>query len=280
MTIFKSAGQLTAYLEDQRKPGAIIGFVPTMGALHEGHISLIGQSKASNKITVCSIFVNPTQFNNKEDFNHYPITIEKDIEKLIRAGCDVLFLPAEQEIYPPNYKPIRYDLGKLENVLEGYYRPGHFQGVCQVVDRLLSIVNPHNIYIGQKDYQQCMVIKRLIETLGKSAQIHINIAPTIRENDGLAMSSRNLRLDKDQRDKALTIYKELMAIKEFLHEEPLEQLKKEAARHLEEAGFLVDYVEIANAESLEPASSNKEQLVALVAASLGNVRLIDNISLN
>jgi pantoate--beta-alanine ligase len=149
-----------------------------------------------------------------------------------------------------------------------------------VVDRLLSIVNPHNIYIGQKDYQQCMVIKRLIELLGKSGQIQINIAPTIREKDGLAMSSRNLRLTNDQRSKALTIYTELSAIKEHLNEEPLDQLKKEAIRHLQEAGFFVDYVEIANAETLEPAANKKEQLVALIAASLGDVRLIDNISLN
>jgi pantoate--beta-alanine ligase len=280
MIIFKSAGQLTAYLEKQRNSGASIGFVPTMGALHKGHISLIEQSSAQNSLTVCSIFVNPTQFNNKEDFKHYPITIEKDIEELNYAGCSILFLPTEAEIYPTNYLSVHYELGKLESILEGYYRPGHFQGVCQVVDRLLSIVNPHNIYIGQKDYQQCMVIKRLIELLGKSGQIRINIAPTIREKDGLAMSSRNLRLTNDQRSKALTIYTELSAIKEHLNEEPLDQLKKEAIRHLQEAGFFVDYVEIANAETLEPAANKKEQLVALIAASLGDVRLIDNISLN
>ena len=280
MIIFKSASQLTTYLEEQRNSGASIGFVPTMGALHQGHISLIGQSKEHNTVTVCSIFINPTQFNNKEDFKLYPITIEKDIEQLINAGCSVLFLPTEAEIYPSNYTPVFYELGKLENILEGYYRPGHFQGVCQVVDRLLSIVNPHNIYIGQKDYQQCMVIKRLIELIGKSGQIHINIAPTIRENDGLAMSSRNLRLSINQRKKALTIYTELIAIKENLHQEPIDQLIKEATRHLEEAGFSVDYVAIANADSLEPASNNKEQLVALIAAKLGSIRLIDNISLN
>ena len=280
MTIFKTAKELTAYLDEKKNNGVQIGFVPTMGALHEGHLSLIAQSKEHNSLTVCSIFINPTQFNNKEDFKHYPVSLERDIEQLIKAGCDVLFLPGETEIYPTEYHPRHYDLGSLESILEGHYRPGHFQGVCQVVDILLSIVNPNNLYLGQKDYQQCMVITRLVDLLGKKDQIHINIAPTIRENDGLAMSSRNRRLSESQRAKALTIYKELIAIRSSLHSQPLDQLKKESARHLEEAGFEVDYVEIANAETLEPASGTGEHLVALVAASLDNVRLIDNLSLN
>lgn len=280
MTIFKTAKELTAYLVEKKNAGVPIGFVPTMGALHEGHLSLIHQSKGQNTLTVCSIFVNPTQFNNQEDFKHYPISIEKDIEQLIKAGCDILFLPTEKEIYPQNYQSRHYNLGSLEHVLEGYYRPGHFQGVCQVVDILLSIVNPDNIYIGQKDYQQCMVITRLVDLLGKRDQIHIHIAPTVRESDGLAMSSRNRRLSGSQRTKALTIFKELISIKASLHTTPLEQLKKEAHRHLEDAGFSVDYVEIANAETLEPASGTGEHLVALIAASLDNVRLIDNLSLN
>jgi pantoate--beta-alanine ligase len=280
MIIFKSADQLSAYLSGQRKSGESIGFVPTMGALHRGHLSLIDQSKKHNTVTVCSIFVNPTQFNNKEDFKHYPITIEKDVEQLLKSGCDALFLPTIEEIYPPNFQPRLYELGRLEHILEGFYRPGHFQGVCQVVDRLLSITNPNNIYIGQKDYQQCMVIRRLVELLGKSTQVRINIEPTLREADGLAMSSRNLRLTQDQRIQALAIYKELGLLKSQIHTEVIDQLKKEAAHHLEEAGFAVDYVEIANADTLEPASSKDEHLVALIAASLGNIRLIDNLSLN
>lgn len=280
MIIFKSADQLSAYLGEQKASGESIGFVPTMGALHNGHLSLIDQSKKHNTVTVCSIFVNPTQFNNKEDFKHYPITVEKDAEQLLKSGCDVLFLPTVEEIYPSNFQPRHYELGRLEHILEGFYRPGHFQGVCQVVDRLLSITNPDNIYIGQKDYQQCMVIRRLVELLGKSAQIHINIEPTLRETDGLAMSSRNLRLTQDQRIQALAIYKELGSIKSQINTESINQLKKDAVHHLEEAGFAVDYVEIANADSLEPASSKEEHLVALIAASLGNIRLIDNLSLN
>jgi pantoate--beta-alanine ligase len=280
MIIFKTADKLSAYLSGQGKLGESIGFVPTMGALHRGHLSLINQSKKHNTITVCSIFVNPTQFNNKEDFKHYPITIEKDVEQLVKAGCEVLFLPTQEEIYSPNYQPRHYELGRLEHILEGFYRPGHFQGVCQVVDRLLSITNPDNIYIGQKDYQQCMVISRLIEILGKSAQIHVNIEPTLREEDGLAMSSRNLRLTQDQRVKALAIYKELGSIKDQINTESFDHLKKAAIHHLEEAGFTVDYVEIANAYSLEPAANKDEHLVALIAASLSSIRLIDNLSLN
>lgn len=280
MTIFKTAKELTAYLEEKKNGGIRIGFVPTMGALHEGHLSLIDQSKKQNALTVCSIFVNPTQFNNKADFKHYPISIERDIEQLAKAGCDVLFLPTVKEIYPEGYQPPHYNLGRLENILEGHYRPGHFQGVCQVVDILLSIVNPDNIYIGQKDYQQCMVITRLVELLGKKEQIHIHIAPTVRESDGLAMSSRNRRLSDSQRAKALTIYKELMTIKASLNTQPLDRLKQESANHLKEAGFTVDYVEIANAETLEPAAGTGEHLVALIAASLDDVRLIDNLSLN
>lgn len=280
MIIFKTADQLTSYLEGKKKAGTTIGFAPTMGALHKGHLSLIEQSKEQNTLTVCSIFVNPTQFNNKDDFKHYPVTIEKDVEQLIKAGCDVLFLPTVKEIYPGNYQPKHYELGKLENILEGYYRPGHFQGVCQVVDRLLSIVIPDNVYIGQKDYQQCMVIKKLIDLRGDKASIHIHIAPTVRESDGLAMSSRNLRLTETQRAQALTIYKELRAIKESVHKHPLSQIKEKSLKHLQEAGFAVDYVEIANAETLEPANGTQEHLVALIAAALGNIRLIDNLSLN
>ncbi|RYZ29188.1 MAG: hypothetical protein EOO10_07130 [Chitinophagaceae bacterium] len=154
MILFKQAGKLSHHLEIARKTAKKIGFVPTMGALHKGHLSLIESSKRENDITVCSIFVNPTQFNNAEDFKKYPITIEADIEKLLLAECDVLFQPSKEEIYPENFVTKHYDLRELENVLEGFYRPGHFQGVCQVMDRLLEIVQPDNLYLGAKDFQQ------------------------------------------------------------------------------------------------------------------------------
>jgi len=280
MIVFKEAKLLTAYLENEKKTRKKIGFVPTMGALHQGHLSLIHSAESNNDITVCSVFVNPTQFNNPEDFKHYPITIEKDIEQLITAGCDVLFLPSVEEIYPPGYVKKHYDLGAIENSLEGFYRPGHFQGVCQVVDRLLQIVIPDNLYMGQKDFQQCMVVKKLLELIGKSNSVHLNISPTIREENGLALSSRNLRLSSDQKELATSIYKELSAIKENFSSQPIELLKQSAKKHLEEKGFAVDYVEIANATDLAPVQNSSQSSVALIAAGIGQVRLIDNLILN
>src|SRR6476620_9509378 len=154
MILFKKAAQLSGYLRKQKTNGLSIGFVPTMGALHSGHLSLIAASKKEQSITVCSIFVNPTQFNNPDDFKHYPVRIEEDIEQLLKSDCDILFLPSAEEIYPVGYAAKHYDLGLLETILEGHYRPGHFQGVCQVVDRLLEIIEPTSLYLGQKDYQQ------------------------------------------------------------------------------------------------------------------------------
>jgi pantoate--beta-alanine ligase len=280
MIIFKQAKPLTDYLEREQKVGKKIGLVPTMGALHNGHLSLIKSSKSNNDITVCSIFVNPTQFNNPDDFKHYPITIEKDIEHLITAGCDVLFLPGVEEIYPSGYQKKHYNLGAIENILEGFYRPGHFQGVCQVVDRLLQIINPDNLYMGQKDFQQCMVIKKLLELTGKDKVIRLNISPTIREKDGLAMSSRNLRLNGIEKALATSIYKELAVIKDNFHLQPLHSLMQTAKDHLQENGFVVDYIEIANTKDLSSAENSDEPSVALIAASIGNVRLIDNLILN
>lgn len=280
MIVVKTANELSEFLRNLKKSGKSVGFVPTMGALHDGHISLIKASNKDTALTVCSIFVNPTQFNNKEDFKFYPITLEKDIERLIESGCDVLFLPNVAEIYPPG-KPVRhYDLGELENILEGNFRPGHFQGVCQAVDRLLEIVEPNFLYLGQKDYQQCMILTRLIEITGRKEKIKLLIAPTVREKDGLAMSSRNLRLTHEQRSKALVIYRQLSWIKKEIANVPFFELKKETSQHLAEQGFSVDYVEIANADTLKPASDGDEHLVALIAATLGNIRLIDNMILN
>jgi pantoate--beta-alanine ligase len=280
MTIFKKAKQLSNYIDQQKKEGKKIGFVPTMGALHNGHLHLIDTCKKLNDITVCSIFVNPTQFNNSDDFKNYPVTISKDIEQLISHQCDVLFLPPVEEMYPADFVKKEYALGEIENRLEGHYRPGHFQGVCQAVDRLLQIVQPDNLYMGQKDYQQCMVIRKLLELTGREQSIRLNIVSTVREADGLAMSSRNLRLDEEQRKLAASIFNELNFIKEHIQENSLEELKKNASEHLTQKGFKVDYVEIANAEDLSTANNTAGKLVALAAAATGNVRLIDNIVLN
>jgi len=280
MIIFKKANQLSKYIKRQEEEGKIIGFVPTMGALHNGHLTLIDTCRKLNDITVCSIFVNPAQFNNPDDLKNYPVTTAEDIEKLIGHQCDVLFLPSVVEMYPADYSKKHYQLGAIESMLEGYFRPGHFQGVCQAVDRLLEIVQPRNLYMGQKDYQQCMVISRLLELTGMNSLINLNIVPTVREPDGLAMSSRNLRLDEKHRRLATSIYKELTFIKENIDQQDLDELKKDATEHLIEKGFKVDYVEIANAADLSPAKNIAGKLVVLAAATTGNIRLIDNLVLN
>jgi pantoate--beta-alanine ligase len=255
------------------------GFVPTMGALHEGHISLLRQAKSLSSVTVVSIFVNPSQFNDASDFERYPVTIDQDIRMLEEAGCDILFLPDVREIYPDGWQQgEHYELGSLESVLEGYYRPGHFQGVCQVVHRLLQLVLPAAIFMGQKDFQQCMVVKKLIEL--KSLPVQLHTCPTLRETDGLAMSSRNLRLDKDQRKIAATIYREMLNIKREIAGCPPRELEERAIGNLLREGFRkVDYVSIAHGSSLIPLEKWEPgaDAVVLVAAFLGEVRLIDNL---
>lgn len=280
MIIFHRAADLSAYLHTQRRQGLSIGFVPTMGALHAGHISLIEAAKKNHDLTVCSIFVNPTQFNNAEDFKHYPVTIEQDIEALTSAGTGILFLPSVQEIYPADYQKKVYDLGVLETLWEGAHRPGHFQGVCQVVERLLEIVEPDTLFLGQKDFQQCMVIRRLIGIMGKTGEIGLQIAPTLREQDGLAMSSRNLRLDASQRIQAPAIFRELQKIGEAWKKRPAKDLEAEATDALTRAGFTVDYVAIVQQDDLQPVAGTDAPAVVLAAAALGPVRLIDNLPLH
>lgn len=283
MILFKKVADLCNYLEKQRKQGKKYGFVPTMGALHEGHISLLNDSKKNDDLSVCSIFINPTQFNDPADFEKYPITLENDIVMLEAAGCNILFLPSVDEMYPGGTDAsTHYDLGYLETILEGKYRPGHFQGVCMIVHRLLEIIRPDNLYIGQKDYQQCMAIKKLIELIGMKELVRLNISPTLRENNGLAMSSRNMRLSEDERIKAAAIFQTLYFIKEQLGKADPALLKKQAANKLDEKGFKVDYVEIADAGDLQIVDhwDGKQKLVALAAAYLNQVRLIDNILLN
>lgn len=283
MILFKRKAELFKWLEGQREKNKTIGFVPTMGALHPGHISLIQSAKKENAIVVCSIFVNPTQFNDSSDYEKYPITIEDDILLLEKTGCDVLFLPSVSEMYPDGTsKSNHYKLGHLETILEGKFRPGHFQGVCTVVDRLLRIINPKNLYLGQKDYQQCMVINKLVELIGMSDNTRIHVCPTLREQDGLAMSSRNRRLDATQRRVAPAIHNSLTYIKKKIEPGNIEHLIQDANKMLLEKGIKPDYIEIANAITLEPVRewNGQENLVGLIAAFLGEVRLIDNMALN
>jgi len=256
-----------------------VGFVPTMGALHPGHLSLIEASKANTGLTVCSIFVNPAQFNDPADYSKYPITTDNDIQLLEQAGADVLFLPSVNEIYPDGTDNLeKYELGFLETVLEGKYRPGHFQGVCQVMNRLLKAVKPGHLFMGQKDYQQCMVVKKLLGLTGmQGTQLHV--CPTVREEDGLAMSSRNMRLNEAERKKAVMISAALRFVKQNIKPGDLTQLTARAAASLMEAGFKVDYLEIADAGTLELLTQwdGKRKTVVLAAAFLNDVRLIDNM---
>lgn len=283
MILFKKTTDLRKYLDAQRKSGKKTGFVPTMGALHEGHLSLIRESENEYDLTVCSIFVNPTQFNDPSDYTHYPVTTEQDIRMLISAGCDLLFLPDTLEMYPEGMEArVQYDLGKMETLLEGKFRPGHFQGVCQVVHRLLDQVQPDGLFLGQKDYQQCMVLSRLVQQTRYHELVKIHICPTLREQDGLAMSSRNRRLNDEERKKAVKISQLLNSLKEQLKPGDLQGLQDNAVKELDTAGFRTDYVSIADAVTLEPVSywDGKQPLVALAAAFLGPVRLIDNLPLN
>jgi pantoate--beta-alanine ligase len=282
MILFKLASQLNQYIQQQKAQNKTIGFVPTMGALHQGHISLIKKSKAQCNITVCSIFVNPTQFNDAKDFEKYPITIEQDIYMLEMAKCDILFLPSVEEIYPTEIaKNKQYDLGFIETVFEGAYRAGHFYGVCMVVERLLHIVIPTHLFLGQKDYQQCIVIKRLVELM--KAEIEVVICPTSREENGLAMSSRNKRLSAEMKDKAKIIYQSFDKIKKDIAVNNTLELIANAKESILQNGFTrIDYISLANAKTLEPVYhwDGRTQLVVLVAAFAEGVRLIDNMVVN
>jgi pantoate--beta-alanine ligase len=278
MRIFQSPSDISNFLSSERALGKKIGFVPTMGALHEGHLALINSSKLANDITVCSIFVNPTQFNNKEDLAKYPRPIDADRQKLEEANCDVLFIPSENQMYD-ELPRLKFDFGDLEKVMEGQFRPGHFNGVGIVVAKLFNIVQPDISYFGQKDYQQFMVISTLVKDL--SFQIQLVCHPTIREKDGLALSSRNLRLSSDERAIAPLIYKCLQsAVSELKKGISIESIKEQVSNEINShAGFQLEYIEFADANTLsllEGYVKNKKVVICL-AAFLGTVRLIDNV---
>ena len=277
MQIFYSTNALQDFLKSQRKIGCSIGLVPTMGALHQGHLSLIKASKAQNDLTVCSIFVNPTQFNNPQDLAVYPRTLEADCQMLEEANCEIVFAPNAQDIYPtlPNLK---FDFGDLERVMEGKFRPGHFNGVGVVVSKLFNIIQPNNAYFGQKDLQQCAIINRLVKDLSYNLTLHI--CPTQRETDGLAMSSRNINLTVEQRQTAPEIYKALQKAVVLLKDKnSVEFIKNLTTSNLDNIeGIEVEYFEISDFETLQPINELSEGKTALcIAAFMGKTRLIDNV---
>jgi pantoate--beta-alanine ligase len=279
MIIAKNEGSIRQILDKLGPFSSQIAFVPTMGALHHGHIELIKAARAHAGMVVASIFVNPTQFNDPSDFAKYPKSIEQDTNMLEAAGTDLLFLPDTGIIYPAGTGHLPYyPLGRLETVFEGAHRPGHFQGVCQVVHRLLEIVQPGQLFMGQKDYQQCMVVANLLEQ--KNLPVELHIVPTIRETSGLAMSSRNRRLNAAQLEIATAIFETLQWMCKRAYEMPVNELETSARERLMLAGFeQVDYASLADAKTLEPVMqpSSSQSLVALIAATVGGVRLIDNM---
>lgn len=279
MIIYKEAAALKLKLIKYRETDKTVGFVPTMGALHKGHIHLIKESIKKDDLTICSIFVNPTQFNDPKDFEKYPANISNDILLLIKTGCDILFFPSVSEMYPDGIeRSTYYNLGQLEQLLEGKYRPGHFQGVCQVVHKLLDIIKPDHLYLGQKDYQQCLVIKKLIQLI--NLPVAVNVVETVREDSGLAMSSRNQRLNDRQRKVATDIYKMLVYMKTNYTALSFPDLQKYVSEYLLKNGFdKIDYITIADADTLLPVPDLKksQNLVALIAVFIGDVRLIDNM---
>jgi pantoate--beta-alanine ligase len=280
MKIFRASEEIQSYLASIRKEKQSIGFVPTMGALHQGHLSLIEEAIQNNNTVVCSIFVNPTQFDRKEDLEKYPNTYEKDIEMLEKSGCQVLFYPDVNEIYPEKPVAKNYAFGPIANVMEGSKRPGHFDGVATVVSRLFEIINPQHAYFGQKDYQQLAIVKKLSEQLPVS--IEIIGCPIVREDDGLAMSSRNIRLDNVHRDAALLLSKNLFYIRDHQKTKSIARLTEDVRSSFEKEALLeLEYIEFADADDLSKCDdwSDADQLVVCIAAWAGNVRLIDNIVL-
>jgi pantoate--beta-alanine ligase len=275
LKIYTSKTALAAQLSEVKTTGKTVGFVPTMGALHQGHLSLIGQARQLADQVVCSIFVNPTQFNDPKDLEKYPRPIQADIEKLEEAGCNYLFNPAVDEMYAPN-EQWHLDIGEMENLLEGKYRPGHYQGVTQVVYKLFGIVKPDLALFGQKDYQQFMIIQKMVTLL--HIPVKLVMCPIEREPSGLAMSSRNIHLTAKDMQHALILDSTLQWVKNNFDATQIPQLKSQATDMLgNEPGVELDYFEIADGQNLHPANQFTENIVALVAAKVGNTRLIDNV---
>jgi pantoate--beta-alanine ligase len=280
MEFFDNAEYLAEEIEFAREQGMTIGFVPTMGALHDGHLSLIRRSKSETGYTVASIFVNPTQFNNADDLKFYPRTPDADIRLLEKEATDLLFAPAESEIYPDEKSRTTFpqvNLGALDRVMEAAHRPGHFRGVMQVVHRLFDIVKPDVAYFGEKDYQQLAVIRTMVDQLDLPVQI-IG-CPTRRESDGLAMSSRNLRLAKHERKEAAVIHRALQFVRNHWQKYSVSQLIDEAIRMIEGSGMIkVEYLQLVDAATLQRVESidDAAHIRCFVAATIGKVRLIDN----
>ncbi|RDX35309.1 pantoate--beta-alanine ligase [Kangiella sp. HD9-110m-PIT-SAG06] len=285
MIIVKTIAELQDALFQQRQQAKTIGFVPTMGNLHHGHLSLVDKAKEVADIVVVSLFVNPTQFGPNEDFDSYPRTFEADCEKLHNHNTDIVFAPSVEEVYPgfaqnktqPNLTKVHVaELGKDHC---GAARPGHFDGVTTIVSKLFNMVRPDFAVFGQKDFQQLAIIRRMVQDL--NIPVTIIGAPILREENGLAMSSRNGYLSQEQKDQAAGIHRVLTWAKEQLitHKLSFDSVEQSAVEQLTNQGFRVDYFNVSNADTLQVAEVSDKKLVILAAAYLGKVRLIDNVTL-
>ncbi len=280
MKIYKTVRGLQRQLDKDRKEGKSIGFVPTMGALHAGHVSLVEAANKKNDMTVVSIFVNPTQFNEKSDLDKYPRTLNKDAALLKSNGCNYIFAPTAKQIYPNGDKAsIDLDISSLTQYMEGPNRPGHFEGVVQVVHRLLDIVKPHHLYMGQKDFQQFTIINYMLKQLKMKTKLVV--CPIKRAEDGLALSSRNVRLTKANREKSVILYKTLSWAKEHQDKFTVPTLEKKAMAMLNIRGFKPEYFSIVEGKTLAPIKKAKDHkyIVACTAVWAEDVRLIDNMIL-
>jgi len=280
MNVISSPVEFQREMLNLKRLGKSVGFVPTMGALHEGHLTLVRQSKKDNDVTVVSIFVNPTQFGPNEDFNKYPRQFDNDRKLLEKEGVDYIFYPSVSDMYPEGYETYVY-LEKLPNHLCGLSRPGHFRGVATVVSKLFNIVQPDKAYFGQKDYQQAEVIKKMVRDL--NFPIEIVVIPIVRESDGLAMSSRNAYLSPEERRNATVLYKSLQRAKELIEkgEKSVNKIKEEMKKIILSVPSRIDYIEIVHPETLDsldaiPDKNVIDRVVVAVAVFIGNARLIDN----
>lgn len=261
--------------------GRSVGFVPTMGALHQGHLSIVKKAKKENDLVVVSIFVNPTQFDKADDLKAYPVTIENDLKLLKEINCDFVFIPQVKDIYPKNVQSVSFDFDGLDKVMEGAFRTGHFDGVGTVVKRLFDVVEPTRAYFGEKDFQQLQIIKKMVEK--KNIPVEIIPCEIYREKDGLAMSSRNTRLSKEQRKEAPLIQQTLLKSKKSFPEREITDIKKMVENTFQNNKILkLEYFEIADTESLLTAKTKSPNVKyrAFIAVFAGKVRLIDNIALN
>jgi pantoate--beta-alanine ligase len=277
MQIITTISEMQSLAESLRRQGKTIGFVPTMGFLHEGHLSLMRRARHECDTVVVSIFVNPTQFGPQEDFDRYPRDEEGDRKKCESAGVDIIFMPSAEAMYPEKPR-VFVTVEGISDILEGAVRPGHFRGVATVVAKLFNIVKPHKAFFGQKDYQQCAVIKRMVK--GLDMDVEVVVMPTVREKDGLAMSSRNSYLGADERRAAAAIHRALSAAEQLVIagvKEPGKLENKMRAILHEERGISIDYIELADPETLAPLDVVRGGIVILVAVRLGRTRLIDNL---